>query len=485
MKYLFLNTGLAGLCTLSLFGATITPGTSKDRHKIDEATSWTANESQTYTVSASASGCSFVDEKTEANGGATLTSHSSNSASAEKRITHTDVPNADAFGFSVSGILAGSGSGSAQSWSVTLKQKIFWLSVSPCEIVKAGTSVSVSANGAPTESTWSVNNREWKDHNASGSEPYKTSSIALNRNMWDKMKWTPDPVPTGYLFPPAGIYNVSATTTETSDARSAGTTVRVVEIAKPARNGLISKWDSSQLKYDCQVIKGDDLPVSGNWSGASDGKWDVSRGVLADKNKESTTFSHTTAEKGIDLKLFFAATGTEAIDSRIIDVYEDRLALCQDNFGNNRKCVENWTPVEKYGVKFEGTQGQMTDWNCFGSVVYFCNATVKGLYYPGSTEIFKGAINKTEIKRLIKEPNEICTSSALGDLQRGDVILYSEIVMQRESLLHAQMVTAASNTYAANNMAGGASEWKWYSAPAGEWANDWYKGMRVILRVYR
>lgn len=242
MKYLFLNTGLAGLCTLSLFGATITPGTSKDRHKIDEATSWTANESQTYTVSASASGCSFVDEKTEANGGATLTSHSSNSASAEKRITHTDVPNADAFGFSVSGILAGSGSGSAQSWSVVLEQRFFWLETSPTGIVKAGTAITVTAKGAPTESTWTIDNKDWKDHTQPNSEPYKTSSITLNRNMWDKMKWTPpDPVPAGYLIPSGGNYFISATTTEEDTKRSASIELTVIDAF--FERGSCAGWD--------------------------------------------------------------------------------------------------------------------------------------------------------------------------------------------------------------------------------------------------
>jgi|GEM_PF-4369812 hypothetical protein len=238
---------LYGGCALffgftSLFGATIEPGESSKRHKTDYVTNWTAKDTQTYTVSASASGCSFVDSKTKANGGATLKSHSSSGASAEKDIVHTDKPTTSGFGFSVSGVLAGSGDGGEVTWSATLQQRFFWLEASPSNIVKAGTAVTVTAQGDPAESTWTVNNTAWKN---GGANPVKASSIILNRNMWDKMGWTPNPVPTGYLFPPAGSYSVAATTTETENARSADITVKIFDISITADGNALKPLDEN------------------------------------------------------------------------------------------------------------------------------------------------------------------------------------------------------------------------------------------------
>lgn len=218
------------LGVVSLSGATITP---EERHKTDYTTNWTPNETQTYTVSATASGCSFADSKTQASSGATLSSHSSSGASAEKKVTHNDVPNTSAFSFSVFGVLAGSGKGPEVSWSAALQQKFFWLT--PLQkIVAEGTEVTVSANGTPTEATWNIGSREWKDWTVSGGEPYKVSSITLNRNMWDKMQWTPSPVPENWKCPTAGVYHINAATTEESGARSAGATVFVIKIITSA-----------------------------------------------------------------------------------------------------------------------------------------------------------------------------------------------------------------------------------------------------------
>ena len=72
---------------MALFGATIEPGDSSKRHKTDYVTDWTPQETQTYTVSASASGCSFVDSKTKASGGAILKSHSSSSRPLKKTLS--------------------------------------------------------------------------------------------------------------------------------------------------------------------------------------------------------------------------------------------------------------------------------------------------------------------------------------------------------------------------------------------------------------
>ena len=118
--------------------------------------------------------------------------------------------------------------GSQPTWSASATlQSPFWLEASPADMVKVGTVVTITAKGDPTESTWTINNTAWKN---GGANPVKTSSVVLNRNMWDKMGWTPNPVPTGYLFPPAGTYAIAATTTEEENARSADITVKVIGV---------------------------------------------------------------------------------------------------------------------------------------------------------------------------------------------------------------------------------------------------------------
>ena len=50
------------------------------------------------------------------------------------------------------------------------------------------------------------------------------------------MKWTPEKPHSTFEAPTAGKHSVSATTTETTGARSASIDVHVVEITKPAKN---------------------------------------------------------------------------------------------------------------------------------------------------------------------------------------------------------------------------------------------------------
>ena len=143
--------------------------------------------------------------------------------------------------------------GSQLTWSASATlQSPFWLEASPSDIVKAGTAVTVTAKGDPTESTWTIDSTDWKDHSQSNSEPYKTSSITLNRNMWDKLKWTPNPVPNGYLFPPAGTYTVAATTTEEKNARSADITVTVVDVifVTPSGDPVTNPSSSNEFVFN-------------------------------------------------------------------------------------------------------------------------------------------------------------------------------------------------------------------------------------------
>ena len=308
MKKIFFAT-ITMLCETLLFGATIEPGDSSKRHKTDYVQNWDSKETQTYTVSASASGCSFVDSKTKASEDAILKTHSSTSASAEKRIEHTDVPNTSAFGFSVSGVLAGSGSGNEVTWSVTLQQKFFWLE--PMEkIVSEGTAVTIEAKGVPTESTWNINNAVWKNHNVSNSAPYKTSSITLNRDMWDKMKWTPSSVPNSWKCPPAGVYNISATTTEESEARSSNATIYVIKLqdvrvspvgSSGSQNVVVKTGDKVNISVTAlpsDTINGEKLPF--RWSirqMESSGEYGPWSAIAVGNDKSS--FEYTTTTGGI------------------------------------------------------------------------------------------------------------------------------------------------------------------------------------------
>lgn len=70
--------------------------------------------------------------------------------------------------------------GSKPTWSATAKLAApFWLEASPANIVQAGKTVTITAKGDPTESTWTVNNLEWKDHNTRA-----VNHIKLLRSSW-------------------------------------------------------------------------------------------------------------------------------------------------------------------------------------------------------------------------------------------------------------------------------------------------------------
>lgn len=147
-----------------------------------------------------------------------------------------DLPTS-AISMSMSGMLIppGGTEGSQPTWSASATlQSPFRLEASPAGIVKVGTAVTVTAKGDPTESIWTIDNTVWKNGDT---VPFETSSVTLNRNMWDKMQWTPNPVPTGYLFPPAGTYVIAATTTEEVNARTANLEVKVIGVKSLSASG--------------------------------------------------------------------------------------------------------------------------------------------------------------------------------------------------------------------------------------------------------
>ena len=141
--------------------------------------------------------------------------------------------------------------GNPATWGAYVRNKYFWLE--PIEkIVVEGTAVTITANGVSAESTWTVNNKVWKDWRTPNSSAYTTSAISLNRDMWDKMQWTPSPVPDGWKCPPPGVYNISASTTEESGAQSARATIYVVELKflTPAGDPVNDPSNNNEFVYN-------------------------------------------------------------------------------------------------------------------------------------------------------------------------------------------------------------------------------------------
>ena len=206
------------------------------------------------------------------------------------------------------GFSGGTG-GSPAKWGAYVRNKYFWLE--PREkIVAEGTAVTITANGVSAESTWTVDNKVWKDWRDPNSSPYKTSSISLNRDMWDKMKRTPSPVPDSWKCPPAGVYNISATTTEESEARSSNATIYVLKLqdvrvspvgSSVSQNVVVRKGDKVNISVTAlpsDTINGEKLPF--RWSirqMESSGGYGPWSAIAVGNDKSS--FEYTTTTGGI------------------------------------------------------------------------------------------------------------------------------------------------------------------------------------------
>ena len=107
------------------------------------------------------------------------------------------------------------------TWGAYVRNKYFW--IEPTEkIVAEGTAVTITAHGVSTESTWTVNNKVWKDWRTPNSSAYTTSAISLNRDMWDKMQWTPETPSSDWVCPPAGFYDIRARPTDNANVSDSG-----------------------------------------------------------------------------------------------------------------------------------------------------------------------------------------------------------------------------------------------------------------------
>lgn len=289
---------------MALFGATIEPGDSSKRHKTDYVTDWTPQETQTYTVSASASGCSFVDSKTKASGGAILKSHSSSSASAEKNIEHTETPNASAFGFSVSGVLAGSGNGGEVTWSVTLQQKFYWLEPF-IKIIPEGETFSILGKGTtPTSTKWIISSSTGKNatiNNTDVNIDFKT--------LWNELNIT---VPNDRVAPLTGEYTVSAESINESPNRTASPSsqVYVFHITPQCPEiYMLVGHENDKISFSCTP----------NVSSSLSYEWSISNSSLGDFNNPTIAAPVFMAKK--------AGGGTIKLKVNDVEVYSRPIEI--------------------------------------------------------------------------------------------------------------------------------------------------------------
>ena len=262
-------------------------------------------KSNTYKMSVSPpSGGTFIPESTCSG---EVTKDEANLVEGKKIYSKNSIPTAT-YIISMSGQVsfgggAGAG-GSPATWGAYVRNKYFWLE--PIEkIVAEGTAVTITANGVSAESTWTVNNKVWKDWRDPNSSAYTTSAISLNRDMWDKMQWTPTDVSTNWLCPPAGIYNIFASTTEESGARSAGATVFVMKIITSATDlfGPVEKNSDGTNKtaYVHWNIDNDNNATSSQSGKHPDADYLKTSAIVSGENDlKSFSFSlYPTLDKGI------------------------------------------------------------------------------------------------------------------------------------------------------------------------------------------
>ncbi len=432
-----------------------------DRHKIDYETSWTKDASKTHTVSASAIDCSFETTKTEAPGSATLSVNLSDRAAAEKSITHTDIPNTSSFGFLVKGILAGSGNGSVKDWSVTLQQKFFWLE--PVEKIYAeGTSITVNARGSiPSPIEWSVAFPSWTK-----SRTNTSGSITLNKTFWETYKI---PIPTGRTPPLAGVYNVSAISTNETPNRSAdpASLLYVVSITKPAADGIPEKWEPGTARYDNQAVRSSspgsyNLLVNLNRAGRTDHKVKTTGGgQITTANNLSFTYVPGDTAGTHDITLSFGSG--EVIDRRSVVIFEDNLARDYYNFGISRTCWDGWKPIARYGVDEENIDG-MGNWNCHGSVLHVYDNS--GPASSTHTVAWPASLTKYD-------PDYSFWGTMT--LKRGDVVaFYYRNSDGTLDLCHSHTCINPQGKlmWGANNKGGWSNHWLWFACSSQNYYDD-------------
>ena len=255
----------------------------------------------------------FIPSKTGYSGGTKLFDATAESAGI-KKVNEAD-KDPVSFSMSMNGQLTKGGGGSGTVyWDAKVDTKFFYLSPHE-QVVKAGAdNVKVEAKGStPLTSTWEINTKDWKDHRNSGSSTYEVTSITLNRDMWDKMQWTPDPVPDGFDPPTADKYIITATTTESS-SRSATAIVYVVGLkdvevkkkgttGRPASGLVVKTGDQVTISVSVTPsnIVGDKISLKwyirqmgstgtyGTWSNISSGN-------------DKTSFDYTTSAGIFQLK---------------------------------------------------------------------------------------------------------------------------------------------------------------------------------------
>lgn len=340
--------------------------------------------------------------------------------------------------------------GSPPTWSGSAKlQSPFWLTASPNTIVKVGTEVTVMANGEPTESTWTIRDEDWKDHRQSNSLPYKVPFIKLNRDMLDKMKWTPNPVPEGYLFPPVGEYRVSAKTTEET-SRTANIIAYVVDLDYVQfRKDAMVYWKEVDENYKkiaaftgtrCGFtadILPSTLPTSEQiieWTGPISGTALIVSGPLI-TGTETAKFKDIS--KTANIITIAAPTGLSDVEYAAQHPIDSAVAAYNNLIGTGTLEPFSWASAQYPGIQHntKADAARHAYWNCL-LVRYISHAYANGIatgHENGSTvetetvmDLLNNSIGRGLASHTHGADNTCCRNAVIAAVASGDLWYFDD-----------------------------------------------------------
>ena len=322
---------------------------------------------------------------------------SSSSASGTIEYGNDALPTSN-FTISMNGKLippSGGSGGTQPTWGASGQARAPFYLTPIDTVVTSGTDVTISAHGAPTESTWSINSSTWHDSNNIAK---KESAVTLGSSLWTDMGWNPSPVPPGFDPPTAGTYTITATTTESSP-RSATTHATVVAVASVSSGGITSTTDTPGANETLYILKLEDsheiISATPNpnaswptntpvWSGATgDGSTAYFPRDVVSSTADGTTVRATcgTSAKAMKIVVLDVETETEAT------LTEDRT---RKNLGVGEKVRLTLKPAgissitwfkTGYGT-LSSTSGDSVTFTAHDRATAHCSVTVM---YPGGS----------------------------------------------------------------------------------------------------
>jgi len=256
-----------------------------------------------------------------------------------------------------------------------------------------------------------------------------------------------------------------------------------------------SAWLAAKWRFDFQgVIQGVPgayvLDFNGTVTPAPPytRKWTLAAaaGTLQNDTTASPTHVPPASSGEGALKLVGMAGGKQATckAQKKVKIYEDHLARDKDNFGTGISCDMYWS-----FTKFGATIDSLTMWNCHGSTRHLYDSSGNGSAGPGGITHLVQARNLKKTVTVTHKDAGGGTHPALGTLNRGDVVAYYTAT---GALAHTQTCTGnGTETYGANNKplsfpgkpgparTGGNEAYEWATSPAGDWANNVKKGLKL------